>query len=136
MPRPRQKSKIQMPPRIKGLVPIGPGSKHAPIELLHLEEYEAIRLLDYEGIGQVEAAKIMGISRPTLTRIYLRARQKIAHVLTEGRQLIIEGGKAEFNGEWFECVNCKSKFNNPMEAKLDHCPLCSSENIKPFEEPE
>ena len=59
---------------------------------LGLDEFETIRLLDYQGLEQEEVAELMGISRPTVTRIYASARKKIAEALTEGKAICIEGG--------------------------------------------
>lgn len=65
---------------------------------LGLDEFEAIRLLDYEGHDQEKAAQLMGISRPTVTRIYASARGKIAEALTEGKAINIEGGPVASTG--------------------------------------
>jgi len=62
---------------------------------LGLDEFETIRLLDHQGLDQEKAAELMGISRPTVTRIYISARKKIAEALTEGKALNIEGGPIE-----------------------------------------
>jgi uncharacterized protein len=129
MPRPRNKSKIHIPPRIKGFMPIGYYSNQTEPVILNIEEYESIRLLDYEGLSQEEAAKIMDVSRPTLTRIYERARNKMACALTEVRQLIIEGGNAIFGENWYECQKCLSKFNTPENSETNNCPLCKYEGI-------
>ena len=59
---------------------------------LGLDEFETIRLLDYQGLDQEKVARLMGISRPTVTRIYAMARRKIAEALTEGKAICIEGG--------------------------------------------
>ena len=59
---------------------------------LTLDEYEAIRRIDYEGQDQETAAAAMGVSRPTVTRIYQSARRKIARVLVQGEALMIKGG--------------------------------------------
>ena len=59
---------------------------------LGLDEFETIRLLDYQGLEQEKVAELMGVSRPTVTRIYASARRKIAQALTEGKALSIEGG--------------------------------------------
>ena len=130
MSRPRNHSIVQIPPRIKGFNPIGYYDASSEPVFLNIEEYESVRLLDYEGLSQAEAAEIMEISRPTLTRIYERARNKTAIALTEGHQLIIEGGKAIYRDEWFECLTCNSRFNNPLSRKIDSCPLCSETNIQ------
>ena len=68
---------------------------------LNLEEYEAIRLCDYEMLNHHQASILMAVSRPTLTRIYSKARQKIAVALVQGKQIIIEGGKIYFDSEWY-----------------------------------
>jgi predicted DNA-binding protein (UPF0251 family) len=52
--------------------------------ILRLEEYEAIRLLDYQNLTQEQAAVHMDVSRPTLTRIYEEARNKVATAFVEG----------------------------------------------------
>ena len=62
---------------------------------LAMDEFETIRLLDHEGLAQEKAAELMGISRPTVTRIYASARKKIAEALTEGKAISIEGGPVE-----------------------------------------
>ena len=134
MPRPRQVSKVQMPPRVKGFIPLGYYKNQSEPVQLNIEEYEVIRLLDYEGLSQVEAAKLMQISRPTLTRIYERARKKVATALTEAHQLLIEGGNAIFNGQWFMCEKCDCRFNNPNQVEVTACPLCASSNIQRLEE--
>lgn len=128
MPRPRQQSLVQIPPRVRGFIPLGYYADEDTAIQLNLEEFEAIRMLDYENLSQVEAANFMQISRPTLTRIYLRARKKIATALTESHQLLIEGGKAIFEGDWYSCYHCGNKFNGPQ--KHDKCPLCSDDRIE------
>ena len=60
--------------------------------LLTVEEYETIRLLDFLGLTQEEAAARMGVARATVQRIYAQARQKLAVFLVEGRPLRIGGG--------------------------------------------
>jgi predicted DNA-binding protein (UPF0251 family) len=76
MARPRNNSKIQIPPRVKGFNPQGYYVKPSKAVNLNIEEFEVIRLLDYENLSQLEASKIMEISRPSLTRIYDRVRKK------------------------------------------------------------
>lgn len=134
MPRPRQVSKVQIPPRVKGFIPIGYYKDQSEPVQLNIEEFEVIRLLDYEGLSQIEAAKIMQISRPTLTRIYERARNKVATALTEAHQILIEGGNAIFNGEWYQCERCDARFNNPGHYTIAKCPLCDSTNFYHLEE--
>ncbi|MFO7570804.1 MAG: DUF134 domain-containing protein [Smithellaceae bacterium] len=60
--------------------------------VLSLDEFEAIRLADYEGMYHEQAAVRMEISRQTFGRIVEAARKKIADVLVSGKALRIEGG--------------------------------------------
>jgi predicted DNA-binding protein (UPF0251 family) len=73
---------------------------------LHYDEYEAVRLLDYEGMTQEEASEQMNVSRPTLTRIYEKARKTIAQAFVEGKVILIEGGNVTFDHQWFRCNRC------------------------------
>jgi predicted DNA-binding protein (UPF0251 family) len=57
-----------------------------------LDELEALRLVDYEGLYQEDAGVRMGVSRQTLGRILESARRKVAGALVMGRALRIEGG--------------------------------------------
>ena len=65
--------------------------------ILQLDEFEAIRLADYENLYQEDAATRMNISRQTFGRIIVSARRKIAEVLIHGKALKIEGGKVSLN---------------------------------------
>jgi uncharacterized protein len=65
--------------------------------VLSLDEYEAIRLADYEQFYQEEAAARMNISRQTFGRIIEEAHKKIADVLMNAKALKIEGGKVSFD---------------------------------------
>jgi predicted DNA-binding protein (UPF0251 family) len=59
---------------------------------LTLDEFEAVRLADLEGMRQVDAAKRLKISRPTFSRIVASARQKIGDALVNIKAIKIEGG--------------------------------------------
>jgi len=106
MSRPKQNRKISNPPLMKGFKPFGIPAKMLHSVSLLYDEYEAIRLLDYEGLHQEQAAERMNVSRPTLTRIYEQARKTIAQALVEGKMINIEGGNVQFDREWFRCRRC------------------------------
>jgi len=59
---------------------------------LNLDEFEAMRLACLEGLKQVDAAKLMKISRPTFSRILTSAQGKIADGLVNIKAIRIEGG--------------------------------------------
>lgn len=72
--------------------PAGVPARELQWTQLALDEFEAVRLIDGQGLDQETAAAQMGVSRPTITRILASARAKIAHVLVHGQALLIEGG--------------------------------------------
>jgi hypothetical protein len=57
-----------------------------------LDELEALRLADFEGLYQEEAAAKMKISRPTFSRVVEQARRKVATALIQGKALRMDGG--------------------------------------------
>ena len=59
---------------------------------LTVDEYETVRLIDYEGLMQEECAEKMQVARTTVQATYIAARKKIAAMLVEGKALCIEGG--------------------------------------------
>ena len=77
--------------------------RHSETVTLALEEYETIRLLDYEGLSQEEAAVRLGVARTTVTNIYSAARCKVAEALVAGKTLLITGGAFDIKGESFIC---------------------------------
>lgn len=134
MPRPKRIRKVNNPPHFKGFKPIGILNENQPV-ILNFEEYESIRLSDFELLGQVEASKIMDVSRPTFARIYESARRKVAKAFIEGSPIIFEGGKVYFNTEWYSCNRCGCWFNHPQkDQEVKNCALCGSEDIEQYEE--
>jgi predicted DNA-binding protein (UPF0251 family) len=58
--------------------------------VLHIDEFEAVRLADAEELYHEEAAARMNISRQTFGRIVGEARKKIAGAITSGKAIVIE----------------------------------------------
>lgn len=58
--------------------------------VLDLDGFEAMRLVDAEGLSQEEAAVRMGVSRPTLCRILGQARTLVARALSRGWAIRVE----------------------------------------------
>lgn len=134
MPRPVIHRRMQRPPIIMGFKPFG-GKGHSKerVKLL-MEEYESIRLMDFEMLNQEEGAKLMNVSRPTFTRIYESARKKIAMAMVLSMQLDIEGGNVLLEGNWYMCKTCKAVFEQNLGLYLEHlnCPHCKSGDIEDF----
>ena len=61
-----------------------------------VDEYEALRLMDNEGLTQEACADRRNIARTTVTAIYDSARKKVADALVNGKRLLITGGHCEF----------------------------------------
>lgn len=144
MPRPVRYRRMQRPPIINGFKPFGGKGRSKERVKLLMEEYESIRLMDYEMLTQVEGAKLMNVSRPTFTRIYESARKKIAMAMVLSMQLDIEGGNVAFDGNWYICESCNAVFDLNSEDDLEkiNCPHCKSndfedlnERIKTYEKP-
>lgn len=90
MARPTKCRRICHMPLVQEFTPTGQ-PEDEPI-ILNLDEYEAIRLMDREGMSQQECSKRMGVARTTVQKIYEVARRKVADALVEGRPLKIQGG--------------------------------------------
>lgn len=93
MPRRRRRRRVRSKPDTQFF---GPGKGNSKQEvLLKVEEFEAIRLKDFEGLDQNEAADKMDISQPTFYRTLVSAREKVADALVNGKSLKIKGGDYE-----------------------------------------
>lgn len=136
--RVRRMRRMHSPPAVKGFSPFGSvqNLEDKTVYLL-LEEYESIRLCDYDMITHQEASVIMGISRPTFTRIYASARQKVAKAFVEGLKISIEGGKVYFDSDWYHCQSCNCDFSNPDKTtEVKSCPLCGSKSFTHYQDDE
>ena len=92
MPRPPCTRLVSIQPPSALFKPAGVPARELEELILTLDELEALRLADLEGLYQEDAAARMGISRPTLGRVLAQARRKVAEALVLGRALRIEGG--------------------------------------------
>ncbi len=116
-----------MPPRMEGYKPFGVPMRELESVGLFFEEYEALRLADYENLTQEEASGRMNISRPTFTRLYDKARKKIAKAFVEGKAIIIHGGNYVAENYWYRCDDCHETMVS--DHPVDQCLECDSPNI-------
>lgn len=92
MPRPCRCRRIRCKPDINYFMPrVIPADMLEEVNLT-LDELEAVRLADFDGLYQMDAAKKMDISRQTFGNIIDRAHKKIADALLHAKALKIEGG--------------------------------------------
>jgi len=109
MPRPKKCRKVCCLPPVSAFAPAGEKPPCCEAIVITVDEYEAIRLIDGEGLTQEECAGYMKIARTTVQQIYDRARRKIARFLTEGLPLKIEGGDyrlCDGNAQYCGCGRC------------------------------
>jgi len=92
MPRPRRIRRISFMPEVTYFKPAGVTMASLNETILTIEEYEAIRLIDLEGVEQSKAGKKMNISQPTLSRLLKSARKKISDAIINGKAIKIQGG--------------------------------------------
>ncbi|PLW95471.1 MAG: DNA-binding protein [Marinilabiliales bacterium] len=132
MPRPKRNRKVLSPPAFDAFLPSGTDSAGKEAIELNLEEYESIRLCDYDLLNHAEACELMHVSRATFARIYESARRKVAKAFVEGRAILIQGGDFKFEEKWWKCHDCGSVFNSPGRKKQKDCALCSSDYIEEY----
>jgi len=96
MPRPNMNMKIGASPRCRCFC--GASGTREAVVTLSLEEYECVRLIDYNGLTQAECAERMETSRATVQSLYAGARKKLARFLVEGTRLRVDGGHYQFSG--------------------------------------
>ena len=135
MARPTKWRKIEHIPAIPYFIPSESEVAEVPENVLKLEEMEAIRLKDLEGLEQGECAERMEVSRPTFQRILLAAREKVADSLINGKMIRIEGGNFTRHICPVRCMECgkewKESYENLAIIKEGQysCPKCRSQKI-------
>jgi uncharacterized protein len=107
MPRPPNCRRIAAQPGASVFRPAGVPACRLKWLKLTLDEFEALRLADLEGLHQTDAAARMKVSRQTFGRIVENARRKVAQVLHSGMGLSIEGGTVRTTAR--RCPGCGGK---------------------------
>lgn len=117
MARPTICKRVCKEPEYLKFKPMGVEGKRKSISL-SVEEYETIRLIDYEGVSREECAERMNIARTTAQAIYNSARAKIAECVVNGMELHIEGGKFRICDGSAGCPNCHRRQSNLQKEKI------------------
>ena len=130
MPRPFRCRKVGLTPGCRRFGPSGGIAGEGQAIFLQLDELEAIRLADMEGLYQEAAAKNMGISRQTFGNIIDSAHKKIADAIINAREIKIEGGEVKMMERKFVCSGCKKEWALPYgTGRPVDCPACQSKDI-------
>jgi predicted DNA-binding protein (UPF0251 family) len=98
MPRPKKCRRVEYMPTLTYFKPAGVPLRELEEVRLTVEELEAVRLKDLEGLDQEDCAARMAISRPTFQRLLTEARTKIAEAFVQGKAIRIEGGHFTISG--------------------------------------
>ncbi len=106
MPRPITPREIENPSLINWFKPAGVPLRELEEVVLMLDEVEALRLADAEGLYQEQVAEQMKVSRPTVGRILASARKKVAEALVQGKAIRMEGGSVNIRGAIAETTCC------------------------------
>ena len=131
MARPRNCRRVGSMPESNYFKPRGIPLSMLEEVILNVDEFEAIRLADLEGLYQEQAAEKMKVSRPTFGRIIDSAHKKVAEALVKGKALKIEGGEFEMAAmRKFKCYDCQHSWELPYgTGRPENCPFCKSGNI-------
>ena len=129
MPRPTKIRKIDFFPSETYFKP--QGKRQCTLEEigLKLEELEAMRLKDVEGLSQEACAKEMEISRQTFQNILDEARRKVTLALVEGKAIRIGGGDYVAKKCTYQCPQCQNTYVVQKEEDRQQCPKCGSSHV-------
>jgi len=90
MVRPRLCKRLCFKPKAHYFKPQGIPMRQLEEIVLNKEEMEALKLKDFDGLEQIEAAEKMNTSQSTFQRILFSARIKIAESIVKGKALKVE----------------------------------------------
>ncbi len=127
MPRPFKPRRVKAMPQVTYFKPSGIPMSCLEEIVLAVDELEALRLKDLEGLEQYECAARMNVAQSTLQRILVGAREKVARAIVEGKALRIQGGAYALEGER-RCPRCRRRVDPPDPAAADSCPDCTDDH--------
>lgn len=126
MPRPPKCRQVERLPQITYFKPQGIPMSQLSEVVLTVEELEAVRLRDQEGLEHEACADKMAVSRPTFHRIIAGARKKIADALINGLALRVEGGNFCVTLSKLKCKKCGHAWEGTFCRRHTKCPYCKS----------
>jgi len=134
MPRPQKCCRVEFLPNVTYFKPSGLPMAGLEEVSMSIEEAEAIRLKDLEGLEQEQGAEKMNISRPTFQRILASARKKIADALLNGKAVRIVGGYFQMNWGRFQCKRGHEwELDRPVTEIPELCVKCRRSDVQPVQ---
>lgn len=132
MVRPQKDRIVKFNPDVSYFKPRGIPMIDLEEVALTVDEREAIRLADLQGLPHTEAGEQMGVSRATFGRIIKRARRIVADALIHGKAINVQGGNYRIGiaKRIFFCDNCQNKWEAQQgTGHPGFCPECRAEDI-------
>ncbi len=129
MSRPQDNRIVYEPPLFTEFKPIGVKAQGLEQVQMTLDEFEALRLADFNGLSHAEAADEMEISRSTFSRLIEKARKKVSDFFIHGKLLTIDGGNIHFRNNIIRCIDCGHMFKTNIDKSISECPACNSKNL-------
>ena len=124
MARPPIERAVGGVPRVTLFKPAGVPGRELEQLPLAVDELEAIRLVDLEGLSHEQAAAAMGVSRQTVGRVLERGRAKVAEALVGGKAILIGGGQYRVEPRQLCCSSCGAVWAaDPDAAAARRMPL-------------
>jgi predicted DNA-binding protein (UPF0251 family) len=97
-----------------------------------VDEREALRLADLDGLSHEDSGQCMGVSRATFGRILHKARQTVADALINGKAIKVDGGNYKMVEEnrRFSCRKCQHQWDEPLgTGRPKGCPGCGQDDF-------
>ena len=134
MGRPHIKRCVEYNPGVSYFKPRGIPMDQLEEIRLKVDEREALRLADLEGLSQEESGRRMAVSRATFGRIVERARRIVADALINGKAIHVEGGNYEIISRkgLLECAKCGYEWHTRAASDTQRkCPSCNNKDVHP-----
>jgi uncharacterized protein len=125
--RPQKDRIVTCDPTISYFKPRGVPLRQMEEVRLTIDQMEALRLADLEGLSQQEAGLRMGVSRATFGRIIQQARKVVAEAIIKGKAILLEGGNYQVrnNQRRFACEDCNHQWDAGCgTGHPTRCPSC------------
>jgi predicted DNA-binding protein (UPF0251 family) len=127
MARPQKNRMVAFDPDVCYFKPRGVPLKFLEEVHLTVDEMEALRLADLNGLSHEEAGRQMGVSRATFGRIVQRARNQVAQALIKGMAIRVAGGNFKLirGKRQFRCRKCHHQWQEKnCRGRPQRCPAC------------
>jgi predicted DNA-binding protein (UPF0251 family) len=130
VPRPPIERAIGGLPRVTLFKPAGVPGRELEQLPLAVDELEAIRLVDLEGLTHEQAASAMGVSRQTVGRVLEAGRARVAEALVSGKAILIGGGQYRVEPRQLCCRACGIVWTAvEQDEPRVSCPSCESADV-------